>query len=678
MLNKKIERSVLTLKIMKILVVLLAIITIGKLIIVSYVYHDGFSDMAYYQSSVTIPLELPRGEIFDTNGVLLAGNTSTYTLRYVNSGLIDETTEDELAIKIADLIDLSYYEVYDVEIKDMYIQRDDNFTTIIDNMSDKDYANYEKLDEEGDVAAQNEILRSYVSDSVVKSIRKTYGDEALYIRLKMDSATQKDPVIIDSDLSVDEVYSIEQQANQIGGFYVASSWTREYPLDETLSGFLGTVGAMEAEDQDYYESIGYSQNEIVGTSYAEEALEPILHSSPATMELYFDENGNIINSSVIDEGKQGSDVILTIDTALQKAADESIKEELANNSYAYNTSSCTAGVDPDTGFLLFSSGIMEGAEEGEYYDYSTCSFTFASEIGSIAKPASLLLLLTEDAIEQGEVIYDAPMSLQGSPEKASWQNMGYITDKDAIARSSNVYFYKGFIKLAGQEYVEDGPLDVSEENFNLVRKTFSQFGLGVSTGIDMSYENTGLQGSDYLPGFYLDLANGQYDTYTTLQAAQYVATLSNGGTRYKIQYVKSINQPGEFNQPGSIVYETEPVELNTLDMSQDDLNYVKDAMHGVTTRADGTMYLLNPLEAEYDTTIGSKSGTAENFYYDSDTSELMPTTNCSALAFEPLDDPDIAMSVLSPYCAENNDEYNHMNKNITYTILDYYLGREEE
>ncbi len=676
--NQQSNRSISALKTMKIVVFLVSLLVGFKLVIVSYYYHDGFSDMAYYQSSVTIPLTLPRGEIFDTNGVLLAGNKSTYTLQYINSGLLDSQQEIDLAIKISDLIELSYSEVYDVEIKDLYLTNSENFTNVINEMSEEDYAMYEQYENNEDIASQNELLRTYVSDETVNNIREEYGDEAIYIRLKMNQATQKDPVLIDDDLSVDEVYQIEQNANTIGGFYVASAWSRTYPLDETLSGFLGTIGPMEAEDQDYYESIGYTQNEQVGTSYAEEALEPILHSSPATKELYFDKNGNIINSSLIDEGKQGYDVVLTIDSKLQKESDQSIKEQLAANSYAYNTSSCTAGIDPNTGYLLFSSGIMEGEKKGEYYDYSTCSFTYASEIGSIAKPASLLLLLTEGATSQGEVIYDAPMQLQASPEKASWENMGSITDKDAIARSSNVYFYKGFIKLAGQQYIEDGPLNVTEDNFNLVRKTFSQFGLGVSTGIDMSYENTGLQGTDYLPGFYLDLANGQYDTYSTLQAAQYVATLSNGGTRYKVQFVESINNPGVFEEPGNVVYQTEPVVLNTLDMSSDDIDYTKDAMHGVTTRADGTMYILNPLESKYNTTIGSKSGTAENFYYNNDTGDLIPTTNCSALAFEPLENPEIAVSVLSPYCAENNDEFNHMNKEITYDIMDYYLGKVKD
>ena len=56
----------------------------------------------------------------------------------------------------------------------------------------------------------------------------------------------------------------------------------------------------------------------------------------------------------------------------------------------------------------------------------------------------------------------------------------------------------------------------------------------------MENEATGFKGSKNLPGFYLDLANGQYDTYTNLQVAQYISTIANTGSRYKVKYLKSI------------------------------------------------------------------------------------------------------------------------------------------
>ncbi len=673
--NKEMDNTSTSIKIVKLITLILTIAAIIKLLIIAYYQHDGFSDMAYYQSSVTVTLDLPRGEIFDTNGIVLATNESSYSLEYVESGLISDERKDELAQVISGLIDIDEVSIYTPDVKDYILSSGDNFTTVLDMMSDEDYAVYSD-ETNTTVAEQNEILRSYITDEQVEDLIESFGEEALYIRLLMEQSTTKAPVEIARDLTIDEVYAIETNSSKIGGFYVTDAWERVYPQKELLSGFLGTLGPIPEEDQDYYQTLGYNINEEVGVSFAEEALEPILHSSPATLEVYFDEDGNIINTEVIDEGTTGYDVVLTLDSKLQKASDDAIKEQLADNSYAYNTNSCSAGIDPDTGFLLFSSGIQEASDEGEYLDYSTCSFTFATEFGSVLKPAALLTLYDQGILEHGEVIYDEPLFFQGSPEKSSWQNMGSISDKEAIARSSNVYFYKAFIEMAGQTYVKNGPLDISSEYFELVRKSFSQFGLGISTGINMPYENEGLQGTDYQPGYYLDLANGQYDTYTTLQATQYLSTISNGGTRYKVQYVKSINEPGSAKSYGNIVYETKPVALNGVTMTDDDLEYVKEAMHGVTTQSYGTMYLLHTLEDKYDVEIGSKSGTAENFYYDVESETLASTTNCSAFSYFPLEDPDIAISVISPYCAPNNDQYNYMNKYIAYDITEYLLERD--
>ena len=61
----------------------------------------------------------------------------------------------------------------------------------------------------------------------------------------------------------------------------------------------------------------------------------------------------------------------------------------------------------------------------------------------------------------------------------------------------------------------------------------------MSTGIDLPNESIGQVGrTDNIPGFLLDYAIGQYDTYTPLQLAQYISTIANGGYRMKPQIVQ--------------------------------------------------------------------------------------------------------------------------------------------
>ena len=41
----------------------------------------------------------------------------------------------------------------------------------------------------------------------------------------------------------------------------------------------------------------------------------------------------------------------------------------------------------------------------------------------------------------------------------------------------------------------------------------------------------------------MDIAIGQYDTYSTMQVAQYVSTIANGGYRVQPHIVKEIREP---------------------------------------------------------------------------------------------------------------------------------------
>lgn len=53
-----------------------------------------------------------------------------------------------------------------------------------------------------------------------------------------------------------------------------------------------------------------------------------------------------------------------------------------------------------------------------------------------------------------------------------------------------------------------------------MRNYYSQFGLGVKTGIDLPQESAGMQTTpDAVGGLILDLAIGQYDTYTPSNGA---------------------------------------------------------------------------------------------------------------------------------------------------------------
>ena len=114
------------------------------------------------------------------------------------------------------------------------------------------------------------------------------------------------------------------------------------------------------------------------------------------------------------------------------------------------------------------------------------------------------------------------------------------------------------IKIGEGRYIPHGSLPINIEGFNTIRQSFAQFGLGVRTGIDLPNEQSGFKGTSTLPGHLIDLAIGQYDTYSTMQLAQYVSTIANGGSRMEPHMVKEIREPQLDNELGPIVQEIQP------------------------------------------------------------------------------------------------------------------------
>ena len=122
--------------------------------------------------------------------------------------------------------------------------------------------------------------------------------------------------------------------------------------------------------------------------------------------------------------------------------------------------------------------------------------------------------------------------------------------------------FRTAIDIAGGNYVPNQSLRINEEAFPTIRNSFAQFGLGVRTGIDLPNEMAGFKGTETNSGKLLDLAIGQYDTYTPMQLAQYVSTIANGGNRMQPHIVKEIRDPVDDNEElGPVVQENSPTVL---------------------------------------------------------------------------------------------------------------------
>ena len=132
-----------------------------------------------------------------------------------------------------------------------------------------------------------------------------------------------------------------------------------------------------------------------------------------------------------------------------------------------------------------------------------------------------------------------------------------------------------------------------------------------------------------------DAIGQSMNAFTPLQMANYVATLANGGTRYKVSIVDKVTSP-----TGEVIQEFNPEVIESNPIDADILQAIKEGMRRVNTSpSNATNYALF---ANFPIAVCGKTGTA-----DFGTSEQYEFQGRKAYAnyisFAPMDNPQIAI-----------------------------------
>ncbi|MBE6087981.1 MAG: penicillin-binding protein [Clostridium beijerinckii] len=138
------------------------------------------------------------------------------------------------------------------------------------------------------------------------------------------------------------------------------------------------------------------------------------------------------------------------------------------------------------------------------------------------------------------------------------------------------------------------------------------------------------------PGSLVSASIGQgMNNFTPLQLASYISTFANGGTRYKIHLVDKIT-----DGDGNVVQEFKPEVLNTVKISKETQDAVKQGMTAVNQEADGTgssTFLGYPIPT------AGKTGTAD---VSDDQLEKGREPYATYVSFAPANDPQIAVAAV--------------------------------
>lgn len=304
-------------------------------------------------------------------------------------------------------------------------------------------------------------------------------------------------------------------------------------------------------------------------------------------------------------------------------------------------------------------------------------FTEPRAPGSTFKMITAIAGLEEGIINPGTGIYDkGTFTDAGKPYARCWigsgnGSHGNINVAKALEVSCNYFFYTVSYNLGKNGYLN---------GINVLNKYMNFFGLNSPTGVEI-YElydsmdkypsrisspeykefivksrNDDAKERDtkWVAGDTIRTAIGQsYNNYTSATLAKYVATLANGGTRYKMHLLDMAT-----DNSGKLVQKYEPVVEETLNIKKENLEAVFKGMLGVTQGASGT---LKSSFKDFPVAVAAKSGTAQESEKRSE--------HTIFVGFAPYDNPQIAISVLIPYGNDNSVPAASISK----TVVSEYL-----
>lgn len=638
------KRRIALMYIVTILFGILFVRTFQVMILDQKKYSELLSSLNY---STVYGDSTPRGRILDRNGKVIVDNKAVNTIVFKKENGTSMSEMIELAYAVSPHLDLDVSKITDRAKREFYLYKNSEICNKLITKEEQELYLMKKLS-----SLEIENLKiERIKESELEKFTET-DLKAGYLFYLMRAGYSYSEKIIKSNASDVEFAYISENNDKLKGFDTKIDWVRVYPYGETMRSILGSVSSssqgIPKEEKDYFLKLGYSLNDRVGLSYLERQYEEYLRGVPSEYE--------VINSKemrLIKEGSRGNDIVLSIDIDLQVEVEKIIEANIirakgeANTEY-YDHSSVIIQ-DPYTGEVLAMAS--KKLVNGEMVDNVTSILTSPITPGSVVKGASILVGYNEGAIKIGEKMLDECVKIAGAPKKcSSVLNLGVIDDIEALAKSSNVYQFKTAIRVNGQEYSNGMKLNFNQKAFDKYRNMYKSFGLGVLTGIDLPVESSGYTSIDKSSGNLLDFVMGQYETYTPLQLSQYINTIANGGSRYKVHLLKEVR-----NNAGEIIYSYKPQILNKIDTKDQYMARMKEGFYAVMHAQGGygRGYVEDSLDA------AGKTGTSQSFLDTNNDGVIdTETITSSFVGYVPATKPKYSIMVTSPNSSHPNSNSN--------------------
>ena len=635
------------------IVILLFMTIIGRLLYMQVLNKDFYEKKLASASQTKVTTSSARGEIYDASGKPLVENTLKQVVSFTRSNKMTATDLKEIAKKLLTYVSISSPNLTERQLADYYLADPEIYKKTVEALPSE-----KRLDSDGNRLSESELYNNAV-DSVPTSQLNYTEDEKkeIYLFSQLNAVGNFATGTIATDpLNDSQVAVIASISKEMPGISISTSWDRKI-LETSLSSIVGSVSSekagLPAEEAEAYLKKGYSLNDRVGTSYLEKQYEETLQGKRSVKEIHLDKYGNMESVDTIEEGSKGNNIKLTIDLAFQDSVDALLKSyfnsELGNGGAKYSEGVYAVALNPKTGAVLSMSGLKHDLKTGELTPDSLGTVTNVFVPGSVVKAATISSGWENGVLSGNQTLTDQPIVFQGSAPIYSWYKLAYgsfpITAVEALEYSSNAYMVQTALGIMGQTYQPNMFVGTSnlESAMGKLRSTFGEYGLGSATGIDLPDESTGLVPKEYNFANFITNAFGQFDNYTPMQLAQYVATIANNGVRLAPHIVEGIYDNNDKGGLGELIQAIDTKEINKVNISESDMAILHQGFyqvsHGTSPLTTGRAFSDGATVS-----ISGKTGTGESYVAGG-----QEANNTNAVAYAPTENPQIAVAVVFPH-----------------------------
>lgn len=463
------------------------------------------------------------------------------------------------------------------------------------------------------------------------------SDELLAVK-----KTSFQPALFRNHLPYETTLKLRLAEQNLPGFRVVESASREYLSGTSFSHILGYTGKISQSEYTALRENGYQLTDEIGKSGIENAYETALKGKNGTREIEVDARGKEQRVIASEDPLIGENIYLSIDAEMQRRAQELLDEQVKKTGAS---GAAVVALDPRNGEIIAlasspaydNNNFAQGLRKEEFQKLldnpmrPLFNRALAGQYppGSTIKPFIASAALQEHIINSKTTINSTGGIHIGQWFFPDWKSGGHgVTNvQKAIAESINTFFYM----------VGGGAENFTGLGIDRLTRYLEKFNLGKQTGIDLPGERRGFLPSPewkekvkkerwYIGDTY-HLSIGQGDVLVTpLQMAVATSVIANGGTLFRPHIASAI---------GMGLEKARPVLHSTVTEDVIDAHYLASIREGMRQAVlTGSARALNSLPVD----TAGKTGTAQ-FGPNKKTHAWFTT-------FAPYTDPHIVLAVI--------------------------------